>query len=86
MTVGNHAKATSIKDEDALMGFAKFWPEALKRADEVGLTRSGFDMRVATELARNVYIAAFYDGAVYGSQKLKDALLSAKSGSEVYEK
>lgn len=75
----HNAANNRIADEDALLGFAKFWPEALKRANEIGLTRSGFDLRVATELARNVYIAAFYDGAVYGGSRLKDALLATKN-------
>ena len=74
--------AEDIDKDAALVGFAAFWPEALANAEKIGLKHSGLDIRHATELARQVYLCAFYDGARHGAERLKDAVLSAhKAGS-----
>lgn len=64
--------AVRRQDEVALAAFAKFWPEALKRARELGLTKSGLDLRTATDLARNVWLAAWYEGGAAAFKAVRE--------------
>ena len=63
-------------DEAALRAFAKFWPEALKRSREIGLDKAGVDLRLATDLARSVWLAGWYEGSIAALDALKAAVVA----------
>lgn len=65
----------------ALRAFAVFWPEALKRAREVGLAKAGLDLRTATDLARQVFLAGFYDGGTWTLQELQREMTNTEAAT-----
>ena len=76
------AEAFARGQEDAALGaFARFWPLALKNAREIGLTKSGLDLRTATDLARSVWLAAFHEGGSAALDALREEFAEAAQGA-----
>ena len=61
------------ESEAALAGFAELWPQMLAIASREGILSQ---VKPHVELARQVYQAAFFDGARYGIQVFTEELLA----------